>query len=287
MYRYLAVFFLFGLLFQAAGCATRSDVWHLEDRVERLAEENARLRDAISDIDGDISRREELSNALGDLSATQNAALYEIRQELRDLSGVIEEVEYKLDRDIKDLDGRLAGINTAVTDNKAAIADFDKRLSRMETYLGLELENAQKEGENAETGDLQDAESFKDLDEQELYRAAKQFFDNGDYDDAIDGFALFLEKFPDSDLADNALFWKGDVYFAEQWYEKAIVEYQKVIDDYPDGNKIPAAYLKQGIAFSRIGEDDNAVYILRELIQKFPDHNEAKIAESKVDEIDQ
>jgi tol-pal system protein YbgF len=93
---------------------------------------------------------------------------------------------------------------------------------------------------------------------------------------------LFLEKFSDSDRADNARFWIGEIYFAEQWYERAILEYEKVIKNYPDGNKVAGAYLKQGFSFEKIGENANARLILNELLEKFPDSNEAKIAKKKL-----
>ncbi len=265
---FLTVIICAALFFPIAGCATRSHVWELEDRVKLLAEENARLRRALDQMGGGMAQEDEFRR----VAATHNAEMYEMRTELQRLSGIVEEMEYRLERDVG---GLKAGL-----DDKTD--DYGDRLSRLESYVGIgAVERSGAPGESQYPGRAE----LEQLNEQELYRVSKQMFDEGQHKGAQEGFAMFLERFPRSNLADNSLFWTGEIYFAEQWYERAIVEYQKVIDDYPQGNKVPAAYLKQGIAFSLLGEKDNAVFILRELIRKFPDHNEAKIAERRLADI--
>jgi tol-pal system protein YbgF len=115
-----------------------------------------------------------------------------------------------------------------------------------------------------------------------LYAAAKQRFDRGEYEDARQLFQTLLEQHPQSDNADNAQFWIGEIYYHEKWYEKAILEYQKVIENYPKGNKVRSALLKQGLAFSNLGDGDNAKLILRELVRKYPNSKEASMAEKKL-----
>lgn len=284
MRRYSAIFILCifcALLFHAVGCATRSAVWDLEDRVDMLSDENARLRQALSEKDAGVSDRAALKDEISDFRAIQKAELYDIRTEMRRIGGSIEEIEYRLDRDVGK---KIAEISVGMKRNAARLDDYEKRLSRLEVYLGMEAAERPRE---TEKGEHPDREALEGMEEEALYQAVKQMFDDGEYDGALDGFELFLERFPGSSLADNSRFWTGEVYFAEEWYERAIVEYQKVIDDYPDGNKVPDAYLKQGIAFSLLGEKDNAVYLLRELVRKFPDHNAAEIAKSRIEALEQ
>jgi len=118
----------------------------------------------------------------------------------------------------------------------------------------------------------------KPVSEEEIYRSAKQAFDQGDSEAARRGFQEFIKRYPKSKNADNAQFWIGEIYYREKWYEKAILEYQNVIEKYPQGNKVPAALLKQGLAFSSIGDKANAKLILEELNRKYPKSNEAKVA---------
>lgn len=275
MRRYLPVFIVLVFSLPMTGCATRSQVWELEERVERLSEENGKLRQTLLSEGGSVmAQQDELGSELSRFAATQNAELYEMRTEIRRLSGDIEEIEYRLEQTVGEM-------KSDVTEE---LADYDRRLSRLENYLGID-----DSGEGPAAGEGESSEETRkpeDMDAEELYSASRKLFDKGKYDSSLDGFSMFLERFPDSSLADNSRFWIGEIYFAEKWYEKAIVEYQKVIDDYPDGNKVPAAYLKQGLSFSLLGENSNALYILKELVRKFPDENEADIARSKIAEME-
>ncbi len=286
MRRYLPVLMLCGLfflLFQVTGCATRSEVWHLEDQVINLHKENQSLRRALSEVDTALAQQGEVRQDIRGLAATKDAELYEIKTDLRRLSGTIEEIEYNLKKNMTDLTAHIAEMNTLMLENTASMEGYDNRISRMETYMGMEVSGQTEKRVERKYPTEKELEA---LNEQELYRVSKQMFDDREFDAALDGFAIFLKRFPKSNLADNARFWTGEVYFAEQWYERAIVEYQRVIDDYPNGNKVPAAYLKQGFAFAMLGEKDNAIFRLRELIRIFPNHDKARIAERRIAEID-
>ena len=54
------------------------------------------------------------------------------------------------------------------------------------------------------------------------------------YLDAIAEFDGLVKEFPDSDLADDALYNAGLCYFQTNQFEDAIKKYQEVIDKYPD-----------------------------------------------------
>ncbi len=284
----LMLFLLFAFAASGSGCAMRQEVWDVEDRVKALEAENARLRQALSEIGDDAGLSGTLQDELRGFAATQQAEFYDMRTEMRRLSGMVEEVEYLVNRDVGMVRSELAELNVGILNNARSIEDFEDRLERMEVYLGMETKRRSPEQPaHDEPGDheLPDGDDFGEMDEETLYSTSKGLFDDGEFDLALDGFEVFLERFPGSRLADNARFWTGEVYFAEEWYERAIVEYQKVIDDYPEGNKVPGAYLKQGIAFHLLGEDDNALYVLRELVDRFPDHNEAQIARGRIERI--
>ncbi len=281
----LILFVLFALVAGAGGCAMRQEVWDVEDRVKALESENERLRQTLSEIGGDDDISETTQAELRAFAATQQAEFYDMRTEMRRLTGMVEEVEYRIGRDVGMVRNEMAELSTGILSNARRIEAYERRLERMEAYLGMEAER--RDPDSSGENEPADAETFEEMDEQALYSAAKGLFDDGEFDRALDGFEVFLERFPESRLADNARFWTGEVYFAEEWYERAIVEYQKVIDDYPEGNKVTGAYLKQGIAFHLLGEDDNALFVLRELVDRFPDHNEAQVARNRIKRIEQ
>ena len=265
------------------GCATNTDVERLEGRLDNLHSSHETMKKEIKELNARLEKRQRHGERMQELYAEQDAKFYELKSDVRKLSGRFEETEYRLTGGLKELSGavdanreKLNGIHDSVELN-------DERISRLTGYLGFDSEEKLK----AAVGSPSDDENAsKKLPEDKLYSFAKKSFDQKNYETARDAFEKFIETYPDSDKADNARFWIGEVYYSEQWYEKAILEYQEVIDSYPKGNKVAAAYLKQGIAFHKLGEAGNAKLVLKELVRKFPKSNEAKIARQKINRIE-
>lgn len=266
-----------------AGCAMNSDVVRLENRIDNLNSRNQKLETQLNELNDLLEARKAKENRLRDLYAGQDAEFYELRTEVRKLSGRFEEAQHRFDRDLKALSKDLNANREKLNSLFDAVELNDTRISRLAGYLGFESE--EKLDAAVETQSDED-EASKDLPEDKLYSFAKKSFDQENYETARDAFEKFLETYPESDEADNARFWIGEVYFNEEWYEKAILEYQRVIDDFPEGNKVAAAYLKQGIAFQKLGETGNAKLVLKELVRKFPESNEANVARQKINRIE-
>ena len=211
--------------------------------------------------------------------AKLNAGIETLKDDVQLLRGRLEESEFMLQEQL----------NTAVNADKGTQILLDKlsinlnqieaRLKYIEQYLNLESAGSR----SAPKDPSQPAE--KTLSDQDRYVAAKQAFDQGDFETARPDFLSIIKDFPKSEHADNAQFWIGEIYYQEKWYEKAILEYQKVIENYPKGNKVPASLLKQGFAFISLGDKANARLILKELSQKHPETNEGKIALQKLKEL--
>ena len=158
----------------------------------------------------------------------------------------------------------------------------EKRIVKIEQYLNLEPSGKAPVVPKSVAKIKAGKQAQPPLSEDEIYRMAKQAFDQGEADTAKKKFQELIERYPQSERADNAQFWIGEIYYREKWYEKAILEYQKVIENYPKGNKVPASLLKQGLAFQNLGDKANARLILEELIKKYPKTSEAKIARDKL-----
>jgi len=222
------------------------------------------------------SEIEDRSQELRKQSAGLRAILEEMNEEIRILSGRLEEVEHSLKQQQQNAE-ELEKKREEKLNRLAEVTDqHSEQIGRMEQYLNLE--STKKTTGVVSSGTVETKASSED----ELYRSAKQAFDQGDSEAARKGFEEFIKRYPNSKNADNAQFWIGEIYYREKWYEKAILEYQNVIEKYPNGNKIPAALLKQGLAFSNIGDKANAKLILEELSRKYPNSNEAKVAAEKL-----
>jgi tol-pal system protein YbgF len=210
---------------------------------------------------------------------------------MRTLTGKIEEIQYLLNRQTQ-----VGAESVKVKEDKInrlakATKSNDDRIYRIEQYLNFEpstqIPSAGKPAEEstAKIAPVPADKIKQELPEDEIYRMAKQAFDQGDSDAARKKFQELIQRYPKSERADNAQFWIGEIYYREKWYEKAILEYQKVIEKYPKGNKVPASLLKQGFAFFNLGDKSNSRLILEELIKKYPKSNEAKIAKDKVKDL--
>ena len=123
------------------------------------------------------------------------------------------------------------------------------------------------------------------LSAREVYNMAYTDYRKGNYQLSIDGFQIYLEQFPESPLADNALYWIGECYFSQEDYETAIEQFNQLILRFPEGDKIPAAYLKKGISLKNLNREEEALSVFRLLISKFPLEEETKIAQEKIKEI--
>jgi len=122
---------------------------------------------------------------------------------------------------------------------------------------------------------------------QDAYNAAYNDYLKGSYDLAVEGFRLYREQFPESPLADNALYWIGECYYSQKKFEEAIGQFNDLILAYPQGDKVPAAYLKKGFAFLEIGKKEEAAAAFKLLAAKFPLAEETRLAQDKLKELEQ
>ena len=272
------------------GCATQEDAIRLDNRLSMLETQSAgiekrqkTLAETVEEIQGQLEQfgqvRKEEEQDLRSESASLHVKIDRLKEELRILNGNLEEVRYTVNKNLENVQETNRRLRETVSFHK-------DRLLQIERYLNLEPVS------KAETKSLQPSPSKppvektpeKELTETEIYTTSKQLFDQGEYEDAREGFEKLLKKHPKSPRADNAQFWIGETYYRERWYEKAILEYQQVIEKYPNGNKVAAALLKQGFAFLNLGDKPNARLILKELVKKYPNSNEANVARQKLTE---
>ena len=123
------------------------------------------------------------------------------------------------------------------------------------------------------------------LSPQEVYNTAYADYLKGNFDLATDGFKIYRDSFPDSPLADNALYWIGECYYSQRKFEDAIDMFNELILAYPQGDKIAAAFLKKGMSFAETGRKEEAMAAYRLLITKFPVEEETRIAQKKIKEL--
>ena len=115
-------------------------------------------------------------------------------------------------------------------------------------------------------------------DYQQAFRLLKQ----SRYDQAVKAFREFLVLHPDSEYADSAQFWLGEVYYVNSLFDQALLEYTNLIRNYPDSRKLAQAKLKAGFCRHELGQIDQARKELQELIQQHPGTTSARLAEDRL-----
>ena len=108
------------------------------------------------------------------------------------------------------------------------------------------------------------------LDLQALYDTSFERFQRGEFDAAEIGFRQVLDRFPRSDLADNAQYWIAESYERRGDEARALLEFRAVVERYPEGTKVPDALLKVARALERQGDRTSAFEIYRELVKRYP-----------------
>ncbi|MDX2446540.1 MAG: tol-pal system protein YbgF [Desulfobacterales bacterium] len=289
------------------GCAHQEDVIILDQRLSKVEALGKKLDQKASSLEkkaGDLERRDQSSGKeieqskaylntklsefekdLGDEDmqlrteyAKLNAGVETLKDDVQLLRGRLEESEFMIQERLSTGENIEKGNQILLHKLSINLNQIETRLQYIEQYLNLESSGGPSAKKNLS------GKAEKTLTDQERYIAAKQAFDQDDFETARSAFEGIIKDFPKSEHADNAQFWIGEIYYREKWYEKAILEYQKVIENYPKGNKVPASLLKQGFSFISLGDKANARLILRDLSQKYPESNEGKIELQKLKE---
>lgn len=116
----------------------------------------------------------------------------------------------------------------------------------------------------------------------DLFAQATADYQRGRYDLSRQGFEDYVEKFPRTDLSDDALYWAGECWSAQKKPREAIAAFDKLFRSYPQSDKAPAAHLKKGIAHLELGEKAQAMVELNFVVNQFPGSDEAKSARQRL-----
>ena len=271
------------------GCVSQQDMLHIQNRLTALETQGSSNLSSYNQVGSKI---ESFESQLSHIKQSQDLIEKQFREqyagikansnnskhEIRQIAGRLEEIEYHLRKKFN----VLKQSKVKPKKDNVPIDQILERLKKIETYLGLESKNVST---NIPAPVQQSSVRVEKTPEAIMYNKAKKAFDSNDFETARIQFVNFLKKFPQSNDADNAQFWMGEIYFREKWYEKAILEFQKVIEEYPAGDKVPAALLKQGMAFLELKDKTNASLILKELTKKYPKSSESKLAQKKLNEL--
>ena len=116
----------------------------------------------------------------------------------------------------------------------------------------------------------------------QLYNSAYTDYLHGNFDLAIQGFKEYATRYPDTDLADNALYWIGECNYSKKSYKEAIDAFTQLLNTYKTSDKAAAALLKKGLAYLELGDRAQAVINLQYVLYEHPGTKEADLARTRL-----
>jgi len=118
----------------------------------------------------------------------------------------------------------------------------------------------------------------------DLWRASMVDYNVGNWDLAISGLQEFLSKFPTDPRAAEAQLRIADSLYAQRKFDQAINQYAIVLQKYPDSDTNRAALLKKGLAQAELNQPQ-AKDTLNEVVKKYPKTSEAEAATARIKEL--
>ena len=113
------------------------------------------------------------------------------------------------------------------------------------------------------------------------YVDALSNYQNGRYEEAIQGFSTLTFSESGHPLADNSQYWLGECYYSMKNYKRAILEFEKVMQ-FSKSDKQDDSKLKLGLCFVKIGNNQRARAEFRDLLELFPNSEYSQRAQQYI-----
>jgi tol-pal system protein YbgF len=278
----LGAFFLAVLVLASAGQDKSKKAYELVyDDVQVLKQQVQDLRDRLDRNAAEIRAVQDQIKALADLVRQAVGAQSETQEGLRAFPAQYQDIVRRLDSltlEVQRLAAVQAGSTASQAPPAAAPAPGGPPASPppVKTPAETRPQTAPPTPVPAPT-----------MSPQEAYSVAYNDYLKGNYDLAVDSFKLYRQQFPESPLADNALYWIGECRYSQKKFEEAIDAFDELILAYPQGDKAAAAHLKKGLSFIELGRKPEALAALKLLVAKYPLEEESRIAQDKIRELNE
>ena len=125
------------------------------------------------------------------------------------------------------------------------------------------------------------------LSEQDAYDTAFESLKQSRYQDAIAQFQGLINTWPESELADDALYWMSEANYVNREFEAALNGFRDLVQSYPGSSRVPEAMLKVGYIQYDIGAYDQAAKTFEDILVQFPGHQVTVSAETRLRRIKQ
>jgi tol-pal system protein YbgF len=119
-----------------------------------------------------------------------------------------------------------------------------------------------------------------------VYDAGFKALMEKDYPRAAALFKVIVRDYPNHDLADNAVYWTGEIFYDQKDYKEAIRIFNRLVEVYPNGGKVPDALLKTGYSYLSLKDKENALKYLKKVVVEYPFTGPGGKAEAMLNKIE-
>ena len=116
----------------------------------------------------------------------------------------------------------------------------------------------------------------------DIFNEAKGHLNKQAYDMAVEGFKLYIDKYPDGENIQQAYIYLGDAYSEQGQAKPAAIAYATVLQKFPKSKLIPTARLKYARSIIPLGKTEEAKRYLNSVVQDFARSPEARLAKEEL-----
>lgn len=176
-------------------------------------------------------------------------------------------------------------------DQQVSFAEFERNLSalagnisesqdRLSQIDKKTLEIKKRWEERAREDSLSEASKTAEI--ENLFEIALNDFTTGRYEIALNGFGDLIDKYPDSQQAEESYYWGAECFYVRKKYSEAAKRYKQYIKDFSNGSKICVALFKLGLIYEKKNQKKASKMVWTKLISQCPDSEEAQAAQARM-----
>jgi len=117
------------------------------------------------------------------------------------------------------------------------------------------------------------------------YQQAQKSYASENYNASLEQFTAYLKRYPNSENAPNAQFYKARSLQNTEQYDVAVREFEKLRANYATSVRVPYAMLYEAICYNKQGQSDRAAQLMQEVVKNYPMTPAADQAKSELKKV--
>ncbi len=229
-----------------------------------------------------VKQLETINRVVDENKRTSVAKINSLSEDIRELKKINSDLTGKLNRLSSDINKLAQEINTIKELHSQEIQELSNHI----TLLSDQLIRMEKKGFRPAGKTTIGSAVFRPdaYETSASYRAARDDYEAGKYDQALGEFMEILAIAPKSALADNAQYWIGECYYGLGNYLQALSEFEKVFA-FEESDKKPDSQLKIALCYLKLNDSDRTARELNKVIDRYPASEAAKKAKVKITQL--